>query len=132
MPAFYPLVLAKPPRSTESRWELPKQKIMLVEEDPSTINDGGWDAFASDRLFIRHDTRPKYTDTDPNAGSPMPNPGYHGNAAFVDGHAEWVVRSDAQPGDFTIPPSHLRSVSCQPRPRGLVADQTVSRMTQRF
>ncbi len=75
----------------------------MIEEDNSTINDGIWDPLTTDRLSIRHDRTPKYRDTDPNAGSPIPNPGYHGNAAYCDGHAEWTVRSDASSRSFYDP-----------------------------
>ena len=78
------------------------RKIMLVEEDPSSLNDGVWDPYSTDRLSIRHDVAPKYPDTDSRAGSP-PNPSFRGNAAFVDGHAEFLPRSDAQSQPFYDP-----------------------------
>ncbi len=71
----------------------PLQKILLVEENFDTINDGGWFA-TSDYISIRHDT---YADE-----YNYPNPGVNfypdkrGNAAFIDGHVEFVPRSFAQ------------------------------------
>ena len=85
----------------------PSEKIFLVEEDERTINDGFWAVGAwsdarkthwtpgPDWLSIRHDRKRKLPDTVPQAGSPIPNPDRQGNAAFCDGHAEYVARSYA-------------------------------------
>ncbi len=85
------------------------QKVMLVEEDERTINDGRWEPhlgnyFAEypvgekgvDLLAIRHDRLRRDPDR-PNLGgwSWIPNPDRRGNAAFADGHAEYVERSVA-------------------------------------
>ena len=85
------------------------EKILLVEEDERTINDGRWEPhlgnyFAEypvgekgvDLLAIRHDRKRKFPDS-PHVGgwSWIPNPDRRGNAAFVDGHAESVPRDIA-------------------------------------
>jgi len=78
-------------------------KIILVEEDPLTINDGAWVPPAidyrdgsqtlggGDLLCIRHDGY----KAKPDAGWAMPNiPNIErrGNVNFIDGHAEFVSR----------------------------------------
>jgi prepilin-type N-terminal cleavage/methylation domain-containing protein/prepilin-type processing-associated H-X9-DG protein len=78
-------------------------KIILVEEDPLTINDGAWVPPAidyrdgsqtlsgGDLLCIRHDGY----KAKPDAGWAMPNiPNIQrrGNVNFIDGHAEFVSR----------------------------------------
>ena len=81
------------------------EKILLVEEAPATINDGNWlpplfDASGTyvsgtgslDLLCTRHD-RPSIQPDSPS--NPLPNPDRKGNAAFVDGHAEYVTRQYA-------------------------------------
>ena len=84
-------------------------KIMLVEEDERTINDGRWEPhlgnyFAEypvgekgvDLLAIRHDRLRRDPDRPNLAGwSWVPNPERRGNAAFADGHAEYVERDYA-------------------------------------
>jgi prepilin-type N-terminal cleavage/methylation domain-containing protein/prepilin-type processing-associated H-X9-DG protein len=84
------------------------EKIFLVEEDERTINDGFWamghwsGAWGTspwvpggDWLSIRHEPKRILPDTVPNAGSPVPNPEGRGNAAFCDGHADYVQRKYA-------------------------------------
>jgi prepilin-type N-terminal cleavage/methylation domain-containing protein/prepilin-type processing-associated H-X9-DG protein len=81
------------------------EKIVLIEETASTINDGYWDPPAydasgnwvatsnnNDKLSIIHDRKTDQPDTGYN---PMPNADRRGNVAFVDGHAEYVPRSYA-------------------------------------
>jgi len=79
------------------------EKILVAEEDYRTINDGQWYPgyvnggtwiIGTDYLSIRHDAHTKYPDV-PTASQPLPNPQARGNAAFVDGHAEYVTRSYA-------------------------------------
>ena len=78
------------------------QKIMLVEEDESTINDGTWWPLG-DWMSIRHDRRRALPDSDPRAGSPIPNPDRRGNAVFVDGHGEFLPRGEANTATFYDP-----------------------------
>jgi prepilin-type N-terminal cleavage/methylation domain-containing protein/prepilin-type processing-associated H-X9-DG protein len=81
-------------------------KIILVEEDPLTINDGAWVPPAidyrdgsqnlnnSDLLCIRHDGN----KAKPDAGwsfPDIPNMERRGNVNFIDGHAEFVSRKYA-------------------------------------
>jgi prepilin-type N-terminal cleavage/methylation domain-containing protein/prepilin-type processing-associated H-X9-DG protein len=85
------------------------EKVMLVEEDERTINDGRWEPHLGnyfseypvaekgvDLLAIRHD-RKRRTPDSPHLGgwSWVPNPDRRGNAAFVDGHAESIPRDTA-------------------------------------
>jgi prepilin-type N-terminal cleavage/methylation domain-containing protein/prepilin-type processing-associated H-X9-DG protein len=79
------------------------EKIILVEEDPLTINDGAWvppavdyrdqsqNIGGGDLLCIRHDSK----KSKPDAGWSMPNvPNIdrRGNVNMVDGHAEFQSR----------------------------------------
>ncbi|QOV89599.1 type II secretion system protein [Humisphaera borealis] len=81
-------------------------KILLVEEDALTINDGRWvpplynasqvwdtGSGKGDLLDTRHDR----LKVNPDNGQydPLPNPDYRGNVAFLDGHAEFISRSVA-------------------------------------
>ena len=83
------------------------EKVLLVEEDERTINDGLWAggidipgfyfAVGPDLLSIRHDAVRKPPDRlllpFGAPGQVLPNAGGKGNAAFCDGHAEYVPRS---------------------------------------
>ena len=76
-------------------------KILLVEEDYTNINDGGWmgkpnnsagdpkTAAANDFLAIHHDGR-RITPDD--ASNWQKNLDRRGNVAFLDGHAEYIPR----------------------------------------
>ncbi len=69
----------------------PAEKILLIDESSETLDDGCWawqDSFGSGRKVMsnRHD-REAELSSDPNAG--------RGNAAFVDGHAEFIPRIDS-------------------------------------
>ncbi len=83
------------------------EKVLLVEETELTINDGHWsapqcddtgapypagstDPLNHDLLAIRHDR--KGVSDSVAIGAPMPNADRRGNAAFVDGHAEYATR----------------------------------------
>ncbi|HEX8914374.1 MAG TPA: prepilin-type N-terminal cleavage/methylation domain-containing protein [Humisphaera sp.] len=64
----------------------PSTKILIVEEDERSLNDGGfWGP--GDWLAIRHDRARALPDTFQQA-----NMSRRGNAAFCDGHAEYVTR----------------------------------------
>jgi prepilin-type processing-associated H-X9-DG protein len=80
----------------------------LIEEDPLTINDGHWappiinpdnpndpdtNTGGGDLMCIRHDMIKAAPDTaPPYSAATFPNYGKRGNAAFADGHAEYVTR----------------------------------------
>jgi prepilin-type N-terminal cleavage/methylation domain-containing protein/prepilin-type processing-associated H-X9-DG protein len=85
------------------------EKIVLIEENQLTINDGHWappgydDAAGTvldpsmtggDLLSIIHDRSIKNPQQD-TGNSPLPNPDRRGNVNFADGHAEYVARSYA-------------------------------------
>ena len=80
--------------------------VLLVEESLITINDGSWqpplfddknnylsNSGTLDLLNLIHDQ----PGLKPEKGTynPLPNPEHRGNAAFVDGHAEFVTRKFA-------------------------------------
>jgi len=88
------------------------EKIVLIEEDALTIDDGHWSPQAyddtagtvldstitgSDLLSIVHDRAIKagQNDNENESMSPLPWPDRRGNVNFADGHAEWVPRSYA-------------------------------------
>ena len=96
----------------------PSRKILLVEEDERTINDGLWappylgiraydvpDQAGDDMLAIRHDRR--RVEPDPYGLDPLLTRGRNndrrGNAAFADGHAEYVPRSFAHTAEAVRP-----------------------------
>jgi len=81
-------------------------KLLLVEEAPLSMYDGRWlppvyeangtyvsGSGSEDLLDTRHDRRK--TDPDTNLTTALPNPDRRGNAAFLDGHGEFVTRSFA-------------------------------------
>ncbi len=75
-------------------------KIFLVEEDENSINDGNWNpgglgAVDRDLLGIRHDTNKDPNDPRAQDLSTHKNAGKRGNAAFCDGHAEFIPRTMA-------------------------------------
>jgi prepilin-type N-terminal cleavage/methylation domain-containing protein/prepilin-type processing-associated H-X9-DG protein len=102
-------------------------KIILVEEDQRTINDGYWSPpliddtgqqvsvneltlvatpvttpGSNDLLEIIHD-RARILPDGATPANPMPNPDRRGNVAFVDGHAEYVTRAFAHNYAHVIP-----------------------------
>lgn len=74
----------------------PSQKIMLVDENERTVNDGLWlpTALGADQLSDRHQVRKKDV---------FVNDGALGNVAFFDGHGEQVTRKDARNPFFWDP-----------------------------
>ena len=81
----------------------PSSKILLVEEDEVSINDGLWNggngdistSTARDLLAIRHDNKKVTPEANTQVIRDHPNGQRRGNAAFVDGHAEFVPRTIA-------------------------------------
>ncbi|HEX8912435.1 MAG TPA: prepilin-type N-terminal cleavage/methylation domain-containing protein, partial [Humisphaera sp.] len=89
------------PKATSVR--NPSEKVLLVEEDALTINDGYWSpptykadgsvaSGGGDLLDVRHDGRQKAPDGGTN---PLPNPELRGNVSFLDGHVEFTSRREA-------------------------------------
>ena len=79
--------------------------MLLAEEDSATINDGLFAAVSDtsqggkDLLSIRHDRQKTKPDPAPDdAKWPLTNPERRGNAAFADGHAEYITRSELHTG----------------------------------
>jgi prepilin-type N-terminal cleavage/methylation domain-containing protein/prepilin-type processing-associated H-X9-DG protein len=75
------------------------EKILMVEEDELTINDGLWspgtgnnNTANKDLISVRHEWHKALPDPINQNISLHPNKDKHGNAAFVDGHAEYVTR----------------------------------------
>ncbi len=107
-PYFYSYVVNKeimpiagsPPRSlTLSRVKNSSEKVMIGEEDERTINDGGWDVIIgttgrppNDKLSIRHDRQRILPDDNNNW---QRNVDRRGNVTFLDGHADYIPRSQA-------------------------------------
>jgi prepilin-type N-terminal cleavage/methylation domain-containing protein/prepilin-type processing-associated H-X9-DG protein len=65
--------------------------ILFIDESSATVDDGCWapqnyKTDGQNLLSNRHDKGAE-TKTDPNAGK--------GNALFVDGHADWIERSES-------------------------------------
>lgn len=90
----------------------PIRKILLVEEDSRTINDGGWFPGSYignqwsvywDWLSIRHDNWEQEFDV-PGTGV-LPHPDKRGNAAFLDGHVEFIPRALAHDPSYVVPGS---------------------------
>ncbi len=86
-------------------------KVFCYEEDEVTIDDanaqlwsraGGWGG--TDLLALRHDVknRKQLPDTS-SAAIPVPNLDAKGNAAFCDGHADYVSRRIAHAKSHAVP-----------------------------
>lgn len=76
----------------------PSEKILLVEENVKTINDGGWfpadyltGQVSWDYLSIRHDLH-AFEHEAAVVGN-LTHLDKHGNAAFVDGHVDYITRA---------------------------------------
>jgi prepilin-type N-terminal cleavage/methylation domain-containing protein/prepilin-type processing-associated H-X9-DG protein len=88
------------PTSTTKPWLITSikrssDKILLIEEDQTSINDGNWapGTAPNDWLALRHDSKVKqetYGNQSPD------NMDRRGNANFCDGHAEYISRRQAQ------------------------------------
>ena len=74
--------------------KLPGEKIMMYEEDDSTIDDGAGNPYnGANLLSIRHER--KY---DLPANDKEKNLGKRGNVSFCDGHVDYVPRKLLYPG----------------------------------
>jgi prepilin-type N-terminal cleavage/methylation domain-containing protein/prepilin-type processing-associated H-X9-DG protein len=84
------------------------EKILLVEEDERTIDDGRWEPIVPGSnvnfLALRHDLRRELPDS-PSVPSMavLPNAERRGNAAFVDGHVEYITRRMAHDPQYYLP-----------------------------
>jgi prepilin-type processing-associated H-X9-DG protein len=91
----------------------PSSKLLMMEEDPSTIDDGNLKAGqypppnANGQMFpgpanllsIRHDSHGAIPDTtyynaSANTFSQLPNPGRRGNVGYADGSVRSTARRD--------------------------------------
>jgi prepilin-type N-terminal cleavage/methylation domain-containing protein/prepilin-type processing-associated H-X9-DG protein len=75
-------------------------KILLYEEDQSTIDDGQGVLWRPNNtvnlLALRHDWRQLREQPDTSSvARPVPNPAARGNVVFCDGHADYVRRDYA-------------------------------------
>ena len=93
----------------------PSEKILLVEENERTIDDGMWQAgeytdilgarrawrVRSNYLSVRHEThKAEYRQP---VDMVLPDQTLRGNAVFVDGHAEWIPRRMAHDPRHLLP-----------------------------
>lgn len=89
-----------------SRVRQSSDKVLVLEESESTINDGATALVGfplpvgstpipgpTDWLALRHDTAVLRPDTSIAAGRPIPNPLRRGNVALADGHVEFLSRA---------------------------------------
>ena len=82
------------PANRLSRVKHSADKILLIEESSTTIDDGCADLPNCDNLIsVVHDHTARYPDTYANFGGGLPNPKCRGNVAFCDGHVDYVSRS---------------------------------------
>jgi len=83
------------------------QKVLLYEEDVSTIDDSmgvSWDPTrAPNLLALRHDFQPKPDDDAARTATFLPNPNSRGNAVFADGHGEFISRDQLHTARSTVP-----------------------------
>jgi prepilin-type processing-associated H-X9-DG protein len=98
MPATAAGALVQPWRGLQlTQVKRVSEKILLVEEDERTIDDGNWTAVGNgedtqNKLAIRHDRSRAKPDNQANWPKNLDR---RGNVAFLDGHADYVTRSYA-------------------------------------
>jgi prepilin-type processing-associated H-X9-DG protein len=94
--------LTAPLPLTITRIRKPTEKILLLEEDERSINDGYWapgvNGSTPDWLALRHDRQRKMPDTNQAA-----NLDRFGNVSYCDGHAEYSTRRKTQTQDYFDP-----------------------------
>jgi len=82
------------------------QKVLLYEEDISTIDDSmavSWHpTTAPNLLAVRHDQSTKRDDDALRSATFLPNPSARGNAVFVDGHGDFVARDELHTPRATV------------------------------
>jgi len=79
----------------------PTRKIVIVEESENSLDDGNWapqlvGTSLENFLSIRHDRRV------PKDGAPLDND-RRGNAAFADGHGEYISRENSRDPTYYDP-----------------------------
>ena len=94
-----------PPKVKSTQIRNPSAKILLVDQDENTVDDGlfgpgNGDLTSTgnkDLLAVRHDKQkvPETTADRTKAIRGHPNAERRGNVAFVDGHGEFVFRTIA-------------------------------------
>lgn len=84
-------------------------KVLIVEEDERTIDDGYATIMAQansagiNLLAARHNRNAVQQDDNPTTAIPVPNQGVMGNACFCDGHAEYIPRTMCHSTKHVIP-----------------------------
>jgi prepilin-type N-terminal cleavage/methylation domain-containing protein len=77
----------------------PSEKVMLVEEDVTSLNDGLWDPVIKGGtgclLSTRHDRRAPRPEIPAASSTRPPNAGARGNAAYADTHVAFITRAEA-------------------------------------
>lgn len=85
---------------------LSSQKVLLYEEDISTIDDSmavSWHPTTGPNLLaLRHDQAKKRDDDALLSATFLPNPGGRGNAVFADGHGDFVARDELHTARATV------------------------------
>lgn len=83
------------------------EKILMYEEDQSTIDDGNGELYTGvdkpvNLLGIRHDWTKRKTADVATAAMPIPNPDGKGNCLFCDGHVDYLERQVAHSYDHAV------------------------------
>ena len=82
------------------------EKVLLVEEDFTTIDDGNWlgtYAISTNLLAVRHDRSKRDPPVPPGSTTILPDRKLRGNVAFADGHVEFVPRHYAHDPAHYLP-----------------------------
>jgi type II secretory pathway pseudopilin PulG len=84
---------------------LSSQKVLLYEEDDSSIDDGsGWvDGTKPNTVSVRHDRQHRYPENVNNV--PMPNLDRFGMVVFCDGHSDAITRKLFHSMSTSSPPA---------------------------
>lgn len=96
----------------------PSRKILMIEEDEASINDGSWDperfgTAQEGAIATRHDNRRDgWESFRSKPGLQRPDRADQGNAAFADGHVDFVSRADTwQPMYYDPRKSHRKDMT---------------------
>jgi prepilin-type N-terminal cleavage/methylation domain-containing protein/prepilin-type processing-associated H-X9-DG protein len=85
----------------------PTRKVMLLEEDQTTIDDGMgliWRLSGTYNLLsLRHNLSKKRGNDTSTAAVPVPNPDGRGNVVFCDGHVEFLDRETVHSKNSVLP-----------------------------
>jgi prepilin-type N-terminal cleavage/methylation domain-containing protein len=82
------------------------EKVLLVEEDFTTLDDGNWlgtYTISTNLLAVRHDRSKRDPPVPPGAALVLPDPKLRGNVAFADDHVEFVPRNYAHDPAHYLP-----------------------------